>query len=267
MAKHILADVCDCKRAGEIFLVSPDVIEIREDWNARTDFSGEEELMDYIEHNGVPGVLEVTKTADKRLILNDGERRLRAVRKLLDKGVEIKGVPVIVAKKGTSEIDLYLSHMTRNAGKPFTPLEEASCYRRLILWGFDPKSISERTGKSVSHVRNRLDLASASPEVQEAVLAGEVTVSAAQKVVKEADGSVADQRAKLNKAKKKKKSNKLIVAMKDGYTKKTGNKTLCCDPIEHLFNAQQFMDALEQHGFDPDTLRISIELKEEVEDL
>lgn len=257
-SKTILADVCEHKKFGEIYLVPQDIIEIKEGWNARTDFSGQDELANYITENGFPGSIEVYKTPDKRLLLVDGERRLRALRQAIENGAEIRMVPITVARKGTSEIDLYLSHISRNAGKPFTATEEAESYRRLADWGFEIKEIAEKTGKSISHVRNRLELACASPELRKAVDAGDVPVTAAQKIIKESGGTVDGQSDGLKKARSKPTRNKIIFSYKNGELRKTGVKDACIPVIEE-FMTDKIKELIRNDGFNPETLRVSVE--------
>ena len=256
-AKTALSGICEYRRGGEIYIVHPEVINIRDGWNARTDFSGEDELMAYIEANGVPGVLEVCKTEDGRLELVDGERRLRAVKRLKDeKNIEIEGIQITLVKRGTNEIEQYLSHMTRNEGKPFTPTEEAACYKRLIGWNLTVNQIHERTGKSVSHIRNRLELSNATPAVNEALSSGEITISQAQQIAKEP--SVDGQNDALGKAGKPRSRNRLIIRWKDGRLKRTGIKGAACEPLENIIS-DELKQAVFDAGYDPATIRIIVE--------
>ena len=257
-AKTILADVCEHKKAGEFYFVHPDVIEIVEGWNARVDFSGEDELVAYIKENGVPGVLTVRKTQDRRLELAAGERRLRAVRRANAEGANIKAVQVQVAKKGINDIDLFLLDLSSNGGKPLTPTEEASAFKRLVAWGFDAKGISVKTGKSVSHVRNRLELAEASPEVQAAVNAGEITIGQAQKIAKESDGKIDNQKQELTKARAKPKARKLVLSFKKGDLRETGFKGASCEPLRKVLSDPEILTAIHHAGFDAESIRITI---------
>jgi ParB family chromosome partitioning protein len=257
-AKTVLAGVCDYKRGGEFFIINPDVIEIVEGWNARKDFSGEDELVAYIKANGVPEPLRVRKTKDSRLELISGERRLRAAKRAIAEGAELQGVPVIVAKRGANDADLFINDMCSNAGKPLTPTEEAGAFKRLVNWGFDVKEIHTKTGKSISHIRNRLELAEASPEVQAAVDAGQINIGQAQEIAKASDGNIDEQSQALKKAKAKPKKQKLVLTFKKGRLNHTGYKEKSCEPLKDVFRNPDIIQAISEAGFDPDSIRVTI---------
>lgn len=261
MAKHILADVCDCKRAGEIFYVEPDSINVEPGWNDRTDFSGHEELVESIRSVGVLEPLLVKKI-DGRLMLRKGERRLRAVNELISKGAEIR-VPIIVKNSKVSDADLLFDdYISNNTGKPFTPSEEASRFKRLINYGFSVAEIASKTGKSQGHIRNRLDLANASPEVKAAVDTGEIPITQGQAIAK--NGNLDEQSEELKKARAKPKRNKLILSIKNGSIKRTGIKDAPqCYALESVFS-EAIMTAVADMGFKPDTIRVSVELGDAV---
>lgn len=257
-AKHVLGDVCEVVKRSDIFHIDPASIEVVEGWNARTDFSGEEELVESIKARGVLRPLIVRKTKDKRLELIDGERRLRATLRARKEGAEIYSVPVIVAKRGTNDVDLFADSIIANDGKPFTPTEEASAYLRLIHWGLDVKAIAKKVGKSTTHVRNRLELANASPEVQAAVNAGEITIGQAQEIAKESDGNIEKQKTELTKAKARPKKPKLVLSFKKGHLKQTGYRERTCDPLKEVLQSPELIDAIKAAGFLPESIRISI---------
>lgn len=209
MGKHILNSVKGfVKRAGEIFLVDPMSIKVVDGWNDRTDFSGQEELVESIKEVGVRQPLLVRKSAEEVIELVNGERRLRAVRAAIDAGFQIAAVPVIVAKKDISEIDLYFDAIISNGGKPLEPVEEANSFKRLVAWGVPLKEIASKSGKSYTHVRNRLELANGIPAVKEAVTKKEISVKSAQEIVSGSGGKVAKQAAGLVKVKSTPKTRK-----------------------------------------------------------
>ena len=257
-AKHALGDVCEVVKRSDVFHIDPKHIEVVDGWNARTDFSGEDDLIASIKERGVVEPLIVIKTSDKRLELVDGERRLRAALKAREEGAEILSVPVMVAKKGTSQADLFFDSLTVNTGKPFTPTEEARAFKRLTNWGFDSKTIAARYGCSVSHVRNRLELSEASPEVQTAVNTGEITIGQAQEIAKEADGKIDRQSQELSKAKATPKERKLVLSFKKGKIRQTGYKDASCDPLKDIFQSPDLIESIEAAGFDPQSIRVTI---------
>ena len=256
--KHVLRDVCEVKRRSDVFHIDPKDIQVITGWNARLDFEGEDELVASIKERGVLMPLLVRKTDDGRLELVDGERRLRATLRARAEGAEIVSVPVIVAKRGTNEAELFIDSILSNNGKPFTPTEEAAAFKRLEAWGYTVKGIANKTGKSENHVRNRLELAEASPEVKAAVDAGEITIGQAQEIVKKSDGSINRQNQELIDTKNKPKQRKLIFSFtKKGDLKKTGFDGEC-EPLTDILKSPDLLDAIRTAGYDPESIRVSI---------
>ena len=260
MANTPFKGICEAKRGGEIYMIPPDMINIVPGWNDRVDFSGEKELMAFIKSNGVPGALKVRKVIDEsgaRFDLIAGERRLRAVRRLIDEGVEIKRVPVITAKKGVNEAELHFENLSSNEGKPFTPTEEASAYQRLTRYGWTVQEIAQRTGKSIGHIRNRLELSAASQDVKEAVLDGKITIGKAQHIAKTSGGDLDQQAVALKSALAKPKQRKLVITLNKGSIRRTGRKELSCVPVEEVLRDPDFQSRVEAAGFK--NIRISMD--------
>lgn len=257
-AKHVLGDVCEVVRRSDVFHIAPSIIEIVDGWNPRTDFDGEDDLVDFIKAGGTLPPLLVRKTADKRLELVDGERRLRAALRAIEEGAELQSVPVIVARRGAGEAELFFTAIASNGGKAFTATEEAAAYRRLANWGIDVRTIAARSGKSVSHVRNRLELADASPEVKSAVDAGEITIGQAQQIARESDGKIDEQKTHLHNAKARPKARKLVLSFRKGALRETGLKGAACDPLRERLQDADFLAAIRSAGFDPESIRVTI---------
>lgn len=262
MGNHVLSGVKGfVKRGGEIFLVKPESINVVSGWNDRIDFSGEEELMKVIKDSGVPGTLTVRKTKAGTLELVDGERRLRAVLRLKKEGMGPDFVPVVVAPKNSNEIDLYVKSVVLNNGKPLTPSEEASSYKRLQAYGCDIPTIALKTGRSQSHIRNRLELSGAIPAVKTAVDNGEITIQSAQEIVRNSDGKVVAQTQALQKKKavpKRTRQKRLTLFFKKGAVQSKGIKNQTCDPLVSIIQADGFQEKVRKAGFDPATIKISI---------
>ena len=241
-------------------MVDPRVINVVEDWNHRVDFTGEEDLILSIVENGVKVPLLVKKTDTGTLDLVDGERRLKAVLKAI--GHDVKSIPVQVAKKGTATHELYLESFIRNDSKPPTPTEEATAFTRFVKWGFSVKEISMKVGRSESHIRNRLELNNASPDVKKALEAGEITAKDANSIAKEPDTD--RQNEELQKKKltpsPKKRPKPVTVFFRNGRVRRKGGKLgLDTSPLETVMNNTEFHLRLINEGLNPDTLKISVE--------
>lgn len=263
MGKHVLQDVKGFnKRGGEFFMVDPRVINVVEDWNHRMDFTGEEDLILSIVENGVKVPLLVKKTDDGTLELVDGERRLKAVLKAIDHGNDIKSIPVQVAKRGTPVHELYLESFIRNDSKPPTAIEEAMAFTRFVNWNFSIKEISVKVGRSESHIRNRLELNNASPDVKKALESGEISTRVANKIAKEPDIDKQNETLKNKKSEPdpRKRPKPITVFFNDDKVKQQGGKQdVDITFLESVMNDMGFQQRLKDAGFNPVTLKISIE--------
>ena len=263
MPKHAMKGVDGFVRCkGEFFEFDPMKIHVDPEWNYRKDFTGHEELMAQIKENGVLTPLRVRKKPDGTIWLRNGERRLRAVKELIENGFPILSVPVSVAPRGQNDLDAYLEAYIGNDSKAPTPTEEAAAFRRMKAWGMKVQDISKKTGRSESHVRNRLKLADGMPEVLKAVDDGEIPVTAAQKIIEESDGSAAVQMKKL---KKKKADPNPMRAPKPitckivkGVAAQNGNNKVRCAPVLEMLKNQTFMRRLRELGYDEQTIVVKV---------
>ncbi len=251
-AKHVLAGVCEVERRSDVFHINPIHINIVDGWNARTDFSGEDELVESIKEEGVLEPLYVRKTATNTLDLVSGERRLRATLRAISEGSEIKSVPVIVTKKGTNQQDLFIRDLNSNGGRPLGAVEEAGAFKRLLIWGFSAQEIATRTGRSLSHVKNRIDLSNASRALKESLNSGETTITEAQAISRESGGDIEEQEKALEKKKSEPKRRNVV------FKSDSKEKKLECPAITDLFLSENFKEELESSGYDISTLKITI---------
>lgn len=263
MTKHILVDVEGfIKPKSDAFEFDPRHIIVVQGWNHRTDFSGEDELMASIIDEGVKTALIVKKTAEKTIELVAGERRLRATMRAIKEGHDIRSVPVKVLSSRVSEIDAYMDSVTENIGsKPLEPVEQANAFRQLTKWGVSIKEIATKTCCSVSHVRNRLELADAAPVVKDAVAAGEVTAQDAMKIVKESGGKVdAQEFAILDKqtAPTVPKPKKVQMFFESGEIRGKGKNGETCGPLTEMLLNSALLAKIVNAGFDPDSIKITI---------
>lgn len=185
----------------DVYEIDPRGIEVLAGWNPRTDFSGEAELMASIIENGVIEPLTVRMDGE-RIVLVDGERRLRATLLAIAQGHEIKSVPAFITRRGISDPEALILAVLKNDGKPLTPPEEAEAFRRLAAWGLSQADIARRFGRSQPYVSARIALVDAAPEVKEAIAKKEVRLKAAERIVKKSGGNVERQREALEEVKK-----------------------------------------------------------------
>ena len=128
------------------------------------------ELAASIREHGIIQPLVVTRTADGSYQLIAGERRWRASRL-----AGLEEVPVIVKEAAPQDM-LALALVENIQRADLNPLEEALAFQHLVEdFGLSQGEVAQQVGKSRSAVTNLMRLLSASAEVQQALLDGEIT--------------------------------------------------------------------------------------------
>lgn len=164
--------------------IHPKNIRIVPDRNPRMDWGDIEGLANSILESGLHVPLKVEFKKDSCLLV-DGERRLRALKALMEDGMWDKEIPVhVLEEDAVSEEKILLSMILSNDGKPFLPLEESTAFLELKNLGLSSQDISKRIGKSISYVNDRLSLLQASDEIKEAVQNQEVPTVLAKDIAK-----------------------------------------------------------------------------------
>jgi ParB family chromosome partitioning protein len=238
---------------ADMFKIDPRTIVVEEGFNGR-DFSTAdtaahvEALSISISEKGVLQPLTV-RLADDKVLLVDGECRLRATLLSIKNGADIKTVPCISEDRHANDADRIASLITRNSGKPLTILEQAGVYKRLAAFGLKQAEIARKVGVTASQVSHVLDLAGAPQEVQEMVRRGEVSATTATKTIR-SDGpekGAAALRKAVGTAKGagKKKATPAAVMVARGVS-----KPLSADQVNELVSALGF---IAENSTDEDT--------------
>lgn len=129
-----------------------------------------DELAASIEEHGLIQPLIVNEEGDGRYTLIAGERRWRASQR-----AGLVEVPVVV-KDATPQAMLELALVENIQRADLNPLEEAAAYRQLIdEFGLTQAQVAQRVGKSRPAVANFVRLLDLPPEVQEAVVRGDLS--------------------------------------------------------------------------------------------
>lgn len=127
------------KRA-DIFSIDPRNIIVPEGFNSRVNFGDIDELAAQIKEAGIlnPITVQAIKQEDgsEKYNLVDGERRYRAVMKLIENGEQIKGQPIdyikaIIVPASLTKQELYVQQAMRNEGKNFNEYEWGVLARKL----------------------------------------------------------------------------------------------------------------------------------------
>lgn len=141
---------------SDIYQIDPRNIVVVDGFNSRSDFGNIDELAAQIKEQGVLNPISVQSFKDEngqeKYRLVDGERRYRAVMKLINSGVEIARVKALVLPKNLSEEDLLIQQALRNEGKQFNEYEWGILAQKLEAKGFTRKEIAEKLGKNTGVV-------------------------------------------------------------------------------------------------------------------
>jgi len=165
----------------EYFNIDPRKLQIRDGWNSR-DFSDPaniahvEDLAKSIAENGVKEPLKVYLEGDVPYVTN-GECRYRAVMLCLERGIDIKAVPVLSEDKSGNEADRLFTQFISNSGKPFGPIENARLFKRLIDMGWQQNDVAKKTGFSGGRISQLLELLRLPNVLQKFITEGKASAS------------------------------------------------------------------------------------------
>src|ERR1700733_896674 len=182
---------------SDLHKLNPKLIKIKDNWNSRdfddpTNKSHIEELALSIAEIGVRQPLTVS-WENGEAWLSDGECRLRAVMLAISRGAEIKTVPVILEDRYSNDADKLFSQIIRNSGKPFSQMEQAKVFKRLVDMGWQQGDIAKKAGVSPARISQILDLLTMPEPIKQMVVAGQVSASMAVATLKEHNGAKATQ--------------------------------------------------------------------------
>jgi len=180
--------------SGDLWMVPPVYIHIKPDFNIRTRNQAYEDkvlwLMDQIETNGfdrtkpIPGFVAL-EDGENKIYAIGGHRRMEAVERLLQKGVEIDAIPMVMKPRGTSMEDLTVDLVADNESDPVDMLGQAIAAKRMIGFGATEKRVSERMGWSVEKVNDLLSLAAAPSALRQLVADEKVAPTTAIAMIKQ----------------------------------------------------------------------------------
>lgn len=205
---------------SDLYSLNPREIVMRPGWNLRdANFASEPDflaLKDSIRANGVrePITVFFDKTINKAVV-DEGHRRLTAVLQLIDEGCPITSIPAICQNRFGNEADRIVDQITKNSfGKPYTALERAGGYRRLMNFGWKVEDIAAKVGVSTATVASSLKLLEAPEDVRQMVQRGEIAATAVTNLLRQT-GDAEDARDVILEAQK--------IAREDGSDRVTAS--------------------------------------------
>lgn len=178
---------------SDLFKIDPRKIQIKVGWNGR-DMSAVENqehvdtLARSIAEVGVKEPITVVYENNQVWVV-DGHCRLMATMRAIEQygaGDKLKTILVKAEDRYGDEADRIFSQILRNSGKPFTQLEQAKTFKKLLDFGWDQKTIAAKSGYSSGRVSQILSLLILPVAVKEMVNAGQVSATMAIQTVKAA---------------------------------------------------------------------------------
>lgn len=170
----------------DLFWIDPRNIDIVDGFNVRREFDLDE-LKEQIKAEGVLNPITVIAykvDGVERYKLVDGERRLRATLLAISEGAEIPYIKALKAPKDATPEELCIQQMMRNEGKKFTEYECAIMFKRFKEeFGYSQVQIAEKFKKSPAFISKCLSLLDLPREIQDKIVNGELSVSAAKEIV------------------------------------------------------------------------------------
>ena len=180
-------------KRSDIFYVDPRVLKIKDGWNARSadDPENREHVLALAASIAQVGVQEPLTVyyENSTIWVSDGHCRLAATLLAIDKGADIRAIPVKTEGRAANEADHVFSQILRNAGKPLTPFEAGTVYKRLVGYGWTVEEIATKSGKSQASINAALDLQGAPVQVQKLVASGKVSATLAAETLRKEGAS------------------------------------------------------------------------------
>lgn len=157
---------------SELYRIDPRNIVVVENFNCRCSFGDIDALAEEIRAQGVLNPITVIPFTDdnnqEKYRLVDGERRYRAVMKLLEEGEEIARIPALFVSKSLTDEELLVQQALRNEGKTFTPYEWGMLELRLKeKCGLTITEISKKLGRNAGSISRDLSYLELIPELQQ----------------------------------------------------------------------------------------------------
>lgn len=168
------------KTKADIFKIDPRNIVVVEGFNSRSNFGDLDELARQIKEQGVLNPISVQVFTDEdgteKYNLVDGERRYRAVMKLIEAGEDIARIPAIFIPKNLTQEELLIQQALRNEGKNFNEFEwGVLCQKLMQTSGKNKVEIAQKLGKNPGMITYYLNILNMRPEIQELVKSGSMT--------------------------------------------------------------------------------------------
>lgn len=176
---------------SDLLKINPYDLHIKQGWNTRdmNDPSNVEHidmLAKSIAEIGVKVPLKAYWDDGKAYVTSGHCRHAAAIRAIEVYKADLKTVPVQIEDRYSGEADRLLGQIVDNQGKPFSPLEQAKVFKKLLDLGWQQGDIAKKAGLSAGRVSQLLDMLTMPEGVKAMVTAGNVSATLAVQTVKDA---------------------------------------------------------------------------------
>jgi ParB family chromosome partitioning protein len=168
------------KNKEQVFYIDPLKIDVMENFNKRVDFGDIDELAAQIKEQGLLEAITVIpykkdENSEERYYLVNGERRYRALMKLVNDGEDVGTVKAFfVDMDNVSDADLYIQQYMRNEGKKFNDIEFGRVCKVLKDSGLSNNDIAKKLGKNPGVITYALQALDYDPRIVEMMENGEI---------------------------------------------------------------------------------------------
>lgn len=166
----------------DAYCIDPRLIVVKDGFNSRSDFGDLDELAAQIREQGLlnPITVKPIKNVDGSEVyqLVDGERRYRAIMRLIDEGMELYRVKAEILSASVSEEEMLIQQALRNEGKNFNQYEWGVLTRKLMdRCGLTLTEAATKLGKNPGALSRYMGYLEMIPEISERIRDGKVTGS------------------------------------------------------------------------------------------
>lgn len=157
--------------------INPQRIKIIDGFNQRIDFGDIDELAAQIKEQGLLEAISVVPFTDEdgqeSYLLINGERRYRAIKKLIEDGEEV-AVKAEILANDINDGDLYAQQLMRNEGKKFNDIELGRLCKKLRELGYSNSEIARKLGKNPGVITYAVQSLDYDPRIVDMMEKGEI---------------------------------------------------------------------------------------------
>ena len=158
--------------------IDPRDIKVMENFNQRIDFGDIDELAAQIKEQGLLEAISVVpftdENGDEKYLLINGERRYRALMKLIADGEDVGLVKANLLSDQIKDDELFVQQFMRNEGKKFNDIELGLICKKLKDMGYSNSDIAKMLGKNPGVITYALQSLDYDPRIVDMMKNGEI---------------------------------------------------------------------------------------------